>query len=131
MTPQWQFSESVTAAVRPSTHSSSKSYNSGPRTNSPRSQGTRQLPTVLTTVSGYAPVNGYPGYSPSTRVQGTRQVPRVLSRYPWYPPGTGGTQQSAGTHQGAVALTVGLVPRRIVPELRHFHWLLKMNNQSN
>ena len=38
------------------------------------------------------------------------------------------------THEvdlGAVALTVGSVPRRIVPELRHFHWLLKMNNQSN
>ena len=34
-------------------------------------------------------------------------------------------------HQGAVALTVGSVPRRIVPELRHFNWLLKMNNQSN
>ena len=32
---------------------------------------------------------------------------------------------------GAVALTVGSVPRRIVPELRHCHWLLKMNNQSN
>ena len=31
---------------------------------------------------------------------------------------------------GAVALTVGSVPRRIIPELRHFHWLLKMNNQS-
>ena len=30
---------------------------------------------------------------------------------------------------GAVAL--GSVPRRIVPELRHFHWPLKMNNQSN
>ena len=28
-------------------------------------------------------------------------------------------------------MVVGLVPRRIVPELRHFHWLLKMNNQSN
>ena len=34
-------------------------------------------------------------------------------------------------YQGAVALTVGSVPRRIVPELRHFHWLLKMNNRSN
>ena len=34
-------------------------------------------------------------------------------------------------HQGPFALTVGSVPRRIVPELRHFHWLLKMNNQSN
>ena len=33
--------------------------------------------------------------------------------------------------QGAVALTVGSVSRRIGPELRHFHWLLKMNNQSN
>ena len=33
--------------------------------------------------------------------------------------------------QGVVALAVGLVPRRIVPELRHFHLLLKMNNQSN
>ena len=32
-------------------------------------------------------------------------------------------------HQGAVALTVGSVPRRIVPKLRHFHRLLKMNNQ--
>ena len=32
---------------------------------------------------------------------------------------------------GAVALTVGSVPRRIVQELRHFHWLLKMNNRSN
>ena len=32
---------------------------------------------------------------------------------------------------GAVALTVGSVPRRIVPELRNFNWLLKMNNQSN
>ena len=31
-------------------------------------------------------------------------------------------------------LTVGSVPRtmtRIVPKLRHFHWLLKMNNQLN
>ena len=33
--------------------------------------------------------------------------------------------------QGPVALTVGSVPRRIVPELRHFRWLLKINNQSN
>ena len=33
--------------------------------------------------------------------------------------------------RGAVALTVGSAPREIVPELRHFHWLLKMNNQSN
>ena len=32
---------------------------------------------------------------------------------------------------GAVALTVGLVLHRIVPELRQFNWLLKMNNQSN
>ena len=32
---------------------------------------------------------------------------------------------------GAVALTVGSVPRRVVPELRHFNWLLKINNQSN
>ena len=32
---------------------------------------------------------------------------------------------------GAVALTVGSVTRRIVSELRHFHWLMKMNNQSN
>ena len=31
---------------------------------------------------------------------------------------------------GAVALTVGSVPRRIVPKLRHFHWL-KMNNELN
>ena len=29
----------------------------------------------------------------------------------------------------AVAIMVGLVPRRIVPKLRHFHWLLKMINQ--
>ena len=35
------------------------------------------------------------------------------------------------TFQGAVALTVGSVPRRIVPNLRHFHWFLKMNNQLN
>ena len=35
------------------------------------------------------------------------------------------------TYQGAVALTVGSVPRRTVPELRHFHCWLKMNNQSN
>ena len=36
-------------------------------------------------------------------------------------------------HQGAVVLTVGSVPHRIVPELRHFHLLLemKLNNQSN
>ena len=33
--------------------------------------------------------------------------------------------------QGAVAPTVGSVPRRIVVELRHFHRLLKMHNQSN
>ena len=33
--------------------------------------------------------------------------------------------------QGDVALTVGLVPHRIVPKLRHLHWLLKMNNQFN
>ena len=32
------------------------------------------------------------------------------------------------TIQEAVAPTV---PRRIVPKLRHFHWLLKMNNQRN
>ena len=32
---------------------------------------------------------------------------------------------------GTVALTVGSVPRTIVPELRHFHWLLKTNNRSN
>ena len=32
-------------------------------------------------------------------------------------------------NQGAVALTVWSVPRRIVPKLRHFHWLLKMNYQ--
>ena len=30
---------------------------------------------------------------------------------------------------GAVALTVGSVPRRIVSKLRQFHWLLKMSNQ--
>ena len=30
---------------------------------------------------------------------------------------------------GAVALTVGSAPRRILPKLRHFHWLLKMINQ--
>ena len=35
----------------------------------------------------------------------------------------------ASRKPGAVALTVESVPRRIVPELRHFHWLLKMNNQ--
>ena len=39
--------------------------------------------------------------------------------------------QSGASPRGAVALTVGSAPRRIVPELRHFHWLLKMNNQSN
>ena len=33
--------------------------------------------------------------------------------------------------QGSVALTVASVPRRIVPKLRHFNWLLKMNNQLN
>ena len=33
--------------------------------------------------------------------------------------------------QGAVALTVGSVPRKTVLELRNFHWLLKMNNQSD
>ena len=36
-----------------------------------------------------------------------------------------------GHHLGAVALTIGSAPRRIVPKLRHFHWLLKMNNQCN
>ena len=36
-----------------------------------------------------------------------------------------------GGLQGAVAPTVGSVSRRVVPELRHFRWLLKMNNQSN
>ena len=30
---------------------------------------------------------------------------------------------------GAVALTVGSVQSRIVPKLRHFHWLLKLNKQ--
>ena len=37
------------------------------------------------------------------------------------------------THDGlgAIALTVGSVPRTIVPKLGHFHWLLKMNNQLN
>ena len=34
-------------------------------------------------------------------------------------------------YEGAVALTVGSAPRSIVPELRHFHWLLKMNYQLN
>ena len=33
--------------------------------------------------------------------------------------------------QGAVALTIGSVRRRIVPKVRHFHWLLKMNAQLN
>ena len=32
---------------------------------------------------------------------------------------------------GTVALTVGSVPRRIVPKLSHFHWPSKMNNQLN
>ena len=31
--------------------------------------------------------------------------------------------------QGAVALTVGLVPRRLVPKLSDLHRLLKMNTQ--
>ena len=31
--------------------------------------------------------------------------------------------------QEAVALVVGSVPRRIVPKLDHFHWLLFFNNQ--
>ena len=35
---------------------------------------------------------------------------------------------AADIASGAVALMVGLVPRRIVPELSHFHWLLKINN---
>ena len=34
-------------------------------------------------------------------------------------------------NQGAVALTVGSVPRMVVPKLRHFHWLLKINNRLN
>ena len=29
------------------------------------------------------------------------------------------------------ALTVGSIQSRIVPELRHFHWLLKIKNQLN
>ena len=32
-------------------------------------------------------------------------------------------------HVGAVALTVGSVPRRIVSELRRFHWLLKNEHE--
>ena len=43
--------------------------------------------------------------------------------------GKGEKQKGGGP--GVVALTVGSVPHRIVPELRHFYWLLKMNNQSN
>ena len=31
---------------------------------------------------------------------------------------------------GTVALTVGSVQRRLVPELRHFHWLLKINQMD-
>ena len=38
---------------------------------------------------------------------------------------------TGGRGLGVVALTVASAPRRIVPELRHFHWPLKMNNQSN
>ena len=38
---------------------------------------------------------------------------------------------TAPRFRGVVTLTVELVPRRIVPELRHFNWLLKINNQSN
>ena len=33
--------------------------------------------------------------------------------------------------QWAVALMVGSVPRRIVPKLCHFHWLLKIDNHLN
>ena len=38
---------------------------------------------------------------------------------------------SATAPRGPCALAVGSVPRRIVPKLRHLHWLLKINNESN
>ena len=53
--------------------------------------------------------------------QGRRQVLSML----------GTSAGRSPRKQGAVALTVRSVPRRIVPEWRHFHWFLKINNQSN
>ena len=38
-----------------------------------------------------------------------------------------GEHSSSATRGAGVALTVRSVPRRIVPKLHHFHWLLKMN----
>ena len=44
--------------------------------------------------------------------------------------GHGGCDLVCGT-AGGRCTKVGSVPRRIVPELSHFHWLLKINNRSN
>ena len=83
------------------------------------------------------------GRGAGRRSRGGRSAARLLPPSPPWPAcrGTGPAEpwrhtatafrhsQGRYRHSRAVALTVGSVPRRIFPKLRHFRWLLKMNNQ--